>query len=151
MGSDTFVTKEREAIGTGQTQGKQGLNKEKVYQCLTSLQLPRAALLQPGHAALCCSSSAINEQNTRTIWFNFSPNPNHMWKKQALSPISENTIDFHPASFVVSVSQIFYLSLAKQQVPEKALSQATPRKVFSDKYSEQLHKHFSISPLLKAH
>lgn len=36
------------------------------------------------------------------------------------------------ASFVVSVSQIFHLSLAKQQVPEKVLSQVTPRKVFSD-------------------
>lgn len=130
-GPDTFVTKEREAAGIGQAQGKQGLSKEKLHQCLTSLQLPGAVPLQPAHAALCCSSPGINGQNTKIIGSILLPTQIthekagtelHFWEHSGFLSSS--------ASFVVSVSQIFHLSLEKQQVPEKALSQVKPKKAF---------------------
>lgn len=72
--------------------------KEKLHQCLTSLQLPKVC---PSLSRRCSAAQffeMINEQNTRTILSNPpSLNANHMLKKQALNSVSENTIDFHPA------------------------------------------------------
>lgn len=92
-----------------------------------------SALLQPAHAALCCSSPGINGQNTITIGSILLPkNPNHTWRKAGteLHFWEHNGFLSSSASLVVSVSQIFHLSLEKQQVPEKALSQVKPKKAF---------------------